>query len=52
MDGTTNDFAATIEKWWSQPFSADMSVGKWALFILLVIVLIIAWNSVLKFILE
>jgi hypothetical protein len=52
MGGTADDFAATIHKWWAQPFSADMDVGKWALFIGLIIVVIIAWNTVLRFILE
>jgi len=52
MNGTANDFAATIQKWWAQPFNAQGSVLTWFLFLGLIIVIIIAWNTVLRFILE
>lgn len=47
-----NGFAATIQKWWEQPFKSDMSGTGWLLFLGLVIIIIIAWNTVLRFVTE
>lgn len=52
MAGTADDFAATVHKWWAQPFNAQGSGTQWFLFLGLVIVIIIAWNTVLRFIMR
>jgi len=52
MAGTADDFAETIKKWWGQPFNPSGDVVQWFLFLGLIIVIVIAWNTVLRFILE
>jgi hypothetical protein len=52
MGGLADDWAATVKKWWAKPLNTDGDVLQWFLFLGLVIVIIIAWNTILKFILE
>lgn len=52
MNETVDGFAASVQKWWAQPFKADGSVGTWFLFLGLIIVIVIAWNTILRFILD
>jgi hypothetical protein len=52
MAGTASDFANTIEKWWAQPFNAQGSAFQWFLFLGLLIIIVVAWNQILRFILE
>lgn len=47
-----DSFAVTIRKWWERPFTSDMSGTGWVLFLGLLIVIIIGWNTVVKFITE
>jgi hypothetical protein len=35
-----------LAAWLSQPFSANMSAGRWFLFVGLIIVVLFAWNLV------
>lgn len=44
------NFSAMIRQWWAQPFNAQGSVVNWFLFLGLIIIIIIAWNTILKFI--
>lgn len=39
-----------IKQWWAQPFNAQGSAVNWFLFFGLIIIIIIAWNMILKFI--
>lgn len=50
--GPMDDFTASVQKWWAQPFNATGSVTNWFLFLGLIIVIIIAWNHILRFIIE
>lgn len=52
MGNQADQFSAMIQKWWAQPFNAQGSVTNWFLFLGLVIVILIAWRSILRFILE
>lgn len=52
MGEAANNFADTIQKWWKQPFNVQGSVTTWFLFLGLIIVIVIAWNQILRFILE
>lgn len=49
---TLDDFDAMVRKWWAQPFNAQGSVLQWFLFLGLLIIIIIAWNTILRFVLE
>lgn len=46
------DAAEAFKNFWRQPFSAQGSVVNWFLFIGLLIVIIFAWNRILRFIAE
>lgn len=48
MDG----FTQNVADWWAQPFNTQGSVINWFLFVGLLIVIIIAWNTVLRFVTE
>lgn len=37
----------SFKTWWNQPFQSSGSVWNWALFILLIMVLIMMWSRVL-----
>lgn len=50
MGNQADNFAAMVQKWWAQPFNAQGSVGTWFLFFGLVIVILIAWQKILKFV--
>lgn len=39
-----------FSQWWKRPFSADMSVGGWALFILMILIASGLWASVISLI--
>lgn len=41
-------FCQEFKHWWSQPFQADMSASRWALFIGLIIVLFTLWHMVFR----
>ena len=41
-------FCQDFKQWWKQPFEADMSASRWALFIGLIIVLFGAWHMVFR----
>lgn len=49
---TLDDFDAMVRKWWAQPFDASGSALQWFLFLGLIIIIIIAWNTILRFVLE
>lgn len=40
--------ASSLTSWAKQPFTTDMDVGHWALFVGLIIVLAISWNFVIR----
>jgi hypothetical protein len=37
-------------QWWKRPFSTDMTVGGWAIFLLLLFILAGFWKSVISLI--
>jgi hypothetical protein len=41
-------FCDEFKKWWATPFQADMSAGRWALFLLLVIMIFAFWHMVFR----
>ena len=43
-----NQVFASIGEWGKQPFSSDMDLGGWALFVGLLIALSILWGFVLR----
>lgn len=47
-----DSFAQTIQKWWAQPFQSNMSGTGWLLFLGLLIIIVIAWNTILRFVTE
>ena len=47
-----DNFANSVKQWWAQPFNAQGSVVNWFLFLGLLIVLSIAWRTVILFITE
>jgi len=40
----------SFKAWWDQPFNPQGSVWNWALFVLLIFVIIFAWSRVLRLI--
>lgn len=38
----------SFKSWWNQPYQDNMSVPRWALFVLLLMVLGIIWTLVIK----
>lgn len=38
----------SFKQWFAQPFSADMDAWHWALFVLLLIVIMVAWGRALS----
>lgn len=46
------NFTAMIQKWWAQPFQSGMSVSGWFLFLGLLLIIVIAWNLILRFVTE
>jgi hypothetical protein len=46
------NFAAQVKAFWARPFNAQGSALQWFLFLGLLIVIIIAWNTILRFITE
>lgn len=42
----------SVDNWLMHPFSSDMSVAKWALFVGLLLLLCIAWSRVIRLVLD
>lgn len=42
-------FSDAFREWWKRPFDPQGSVINWALFVLLILVLIGVWQSVLRY---
>lgn len=42
----------SLADFWKQPFSAQGSAGQWFLFVGLLLIIIFAWNRILRFIIE
>jgi hypothetical protein len=45
-------FKSEFTDWAKQPFSADMPMSHWFLFIGLVLIIIVAWNIILAHLFE
>lgn len=45
-------FISDYKNWAAKPFSADMPVSQWFLFIGLLIVIVIFWNIMLRHLIE
>lgn len=43
-----NGFAGEFKDWAAQPFSADMPMSHWFLFIGLLLVIVVFWNILLR----
>lgn len=41
------DLVNYLQSWWEEPFNPNGSVITWALFVLLIIVLIFIWSTVI-----
>lgn len=42
----------SVESWFAQPFSSNMSVIQWALFLGLIILVCLGWSRVIRLILD
>jgi hypothetical protein len=47
LEKLTVTFGERLREWYQKPFSVDMTGTEWALFILLLIVVVVFWNIVL-----
>lgn len=47
-----NGFSGEFKDWATQPFSADMPMSHWFLFIGLLIVIVVFWNILLRHLVE
>jgi hypothetical protein len=48
----TGGIGESFDGWLSKPFSSDMSVGKWALFVGLILLAALAWSRIIRLILD
>jgi hypothetical protein len=47
-----NGIGASLDGWLTKPFSSDMSVTQWCLFIGLIMVASFAWSRMIRLILD
>jgi hypothetical protein len=45
---TMPDALSHVNSWIKKPFSEDMGVGQWALFVGLILVILVLWRIILR----
>lgn len=43
-------FSQTFKAWWNRPFDPNGSVVNWALFVLLMLLLVGVWQTILRYV--